>query len=187
MTTEIIRIAGLFFLAENLILVHALGIGPYLLGKPSWKSLLFLVAELMVITLFLSLALIGARRWLLLPFHLDVWGLPVTFALLLVSVLTVEGCGKIILKDAHISFLPPSANVALLAIPLFVAQMEANLTQVVAVAVGSIGGVFFVAVLFFGLTERMSFCKIPKLLQGLPIFFLLLGLMSLAFLGFQGM
>ncbi|MFZ0389554.1 MAG: Rnf-Nqr domain containing protein, partial [Calditrichia bacterium] len=44
-----------------------------------------------------------------------------------------------------------------------------------------------VLVLMAGIRERLELANIPRALQGLPIAFIVAGLMSIAFLGFSGM
>jgi electron transport complex protein RnfA len=48
-------------------------------------------------------------------------------------------------------------------------------------------GFSLVLVLMAGIREKLELAKVPKPLQGLPIAFIVAGLMSIAFLGFSGM
>jgi electron transport complex protein RnfA len=54
---------------------------------------------------------------------------------------------------------------------------------------GIAGGIGFTVVLLLmsGIREKLEFAKIPKRMQGLPIAFIITGLMSLAFFGFSGL
>ena len=57
----------------------------------------------------------------------------------------------------------------------------------VANGVGGALGFTLVMVLFAGIRERMEYSRIPKAFKGFPITLITAGLMSIAFLGFQGM
>jgi electron transport complex protein RnfA len=48
-------------------------------------------------------------------------------------------------------------------------------------------GFTLVLVLMAGIREKLEMTNIPKPLRGLPIAFIVAGLMSIAFLGFSGM
>jgi len=57
----------------------------------------------------------------------------------------------------------------------------------VANGIGGALGFTLVMVLFAGIRERMEYSRIPKAFKGFPITLITAGLMSIAFLGFQGM
>jgi len=57
----------------------------------------------------------------------------------------------------------------------------------VANGIGGALGFTLVMVLFAGIRERMEYSRIPKAFKGFPITLITAGLMSVAFLGFQGM
>jgi electron transport complex protein RnfA len=53
--------------------------------------------------------------------------------------------------------------------------------------VGAAVGFTIVIVLFAGIRERLEYADIPKVFRGFPIALIAAGLMSIAFLGFQGL
>ena len=53
--------------------------------------------------------------------------------------------------------------------------------------VGAAVGFTIVIVLFAGIRERLEYANVPKALEGFPIALIAAGLMSIAFLGFQGL
>jgi len=67
--------------------------------------------------------------------------------------------------------------------------VEAEAGAVKSLVQGFGGGVGFALALLImaGIRERLEFADIPKNLQGLPITFIISGLLALAFLGFMGM
>jgi electron transport complex protein RnfA len=66
-------------------------------------------------------------------------------------------------------------------------QAEAGLLKSIVQGMG--GGIGFTLALLImaGIRERLEFANIPKNLKGLPITFIIAGLLALAFLGFTGM
>jgi electron transport complex protein RnfA len=66
-------------------------------------------------------------------------------------------------------------------------QEDYNLLLSVVNALGASIGFTLVIVLFAGIRERLAYNNIPKPFLGFPIALISAGLMSMAFLGFQGL
>ena len=62
-----------------------------------------------------------------------------------------------------------------------------NLIESLINGVGGALGFTLAIVLFAGIRERLEYSKIPVPLQGFPIALITAGIMSIAFLGFQGL
>ena len=78
-------------------------------------------------------------------------------------------------------------NCIILAVPLINAEEHYSLFESMALALGS-GLCFSLALIIMAsIREKLELADVPKSFQGLPISFVLTGLIALAFLGFSGM
>ncbi|HZK34313.1 MAG TPA: Rnf-Nqr domain containing protein, partial [Bacillota bacterium] len=80
-----------------------------------------------------------------------------------------------------------TTNCAVLGVAIINIDEGYDLFQTLVNGIGGAVGFTLVIVLFAGIRERLEQSDIPKPLQGLPIAMITAGLMSVAFLGFQGL
>jgi len=80
-----------------------------------------------------------------------------------------------------------TTNCAVLGVAILNINEGYNLLQTLVNGIGGALGFTLAIVLFAGIRERMELADIPEPLQGFPIALISAGLMSLAFLGFQGL
>jgi len=78
-------------------------------------------------------------------------------------------------------------NCVILAVPLLNAEENYSLFESMAMALGSGLGFSLALIIMASLREKLELADVPKSFQGLPISFVLTGLIALAFLGFSGM
>ncbi len=78
-------------------------------------------------------------------------------------------------------------NCIILAVPLINADENYSLFESMALAVGSGLGFSLALIIMASIREKLELSDVPKSFQGLPISFVLTGLIALAFLGFSGM
>ncbi len=78
-------------------------------------------------------------------------------------------------------------NCIILAVPLINADEHYGLFESIALALGSGAGFSLALIIMASIRERLDLADVPKSFQGLPIAFVLTGLIALAFLGFSGM
>ncbi len=78
-------------------------------------------------------------------------------------------------------------NCVILAVPLLNADENYSLFESMAMAVGSGLGFSLALIIMASIREKLELADVPKSFQGLPISFVLTGLIALAFLGFSGM
>jgi Na+-translocating ferredoxin:NAD+ oxidoreductase subunit A len=78
-------------------------------------------------------------------------------------------------------------NCIILAVPLINADEHYGLFESMALALGSGLGFSMALVIMASIREKLELADVPKSFQGLPISFVLTGLIALAFLGFSGM
>jgi H+/Na+-translocating ferredoxin:NAD+ oxidoreductase subunit A len=78
-------------------------------------------------------------------------------------------------------------NCIILAVPLINADENYNLFESMALGLGSGLGFSLALIIMASIREKLDLADVPKSFQGLPISFVLTGLIALAFLGFSGM
>jgi len=78
-------------------------------------------------------------------------------------------------------------NCIILAVPLINAEEHYSLFESMALALGSGLGFSLALIIMASIREKLELADVPKSFQGLPISFVLTGLIALAFLGFSGM
>ena len=78
-------------------------------------------------------------------------------------------------------------NCIILAVPLLNADENYSLFESMALAVGSGLGFSMALIIMASIREKLELADVPRSFQGLPISFVLTGLIALAFLGFSGM
>lgn len=80
-----------------------------------------------------------------------------------------------------------TTNCIILAVPLLNADEHYNLFESMALALGSGVGFSLALIIMASIREKLELADVPRSMQGLPISFVLTGLIALAFLGFSGM
>ena len=78
-------------------------------------------------------------------------------------------------------------NCVILAVPLINADENYSFFESLAMAMGSGLGFSLALIIMASIREKLELADVPKSFQGLPISFVLTGLIALAFLGFSGM
>ena len=80
-----------------------------------------------------------------------------------------------------------TTNCAVLGAAILNIDAEYNLIEAIVNGVGSALGFTLAIVLMAGIRERLAISSIPRPLQGFPIALITAGLMSISFMGFQGL
>lgn len=80
-----------------------------------------------------------------------------------------------------------TTNCIILAVPLEIAGEHFTLFESMSLALGSGAGFSLALIIMASIREKLELADVPKSFQGLPISFVLTGLIALAFLGFSGM
>jgi electron transport complex protein RnfA len=78
-------------------------------------------------------------------------------------------------------------NCIILAVPLINADEKYNLMESIALGFGSGLGFSLALMIMASIREKLELADVPRSFRGLPISFVLTGLIALAFLGFSGM
>ena len=178
-------------LVNNVVLVKFLGLCPFMGVSNKLDSALGMG---LATTFVLTLAAVSG--WLLEHFvlsPLDLGFLRILTFILVIAVV-VQFIEMVVRKTSPALyqvlgiFLPLiTTNCAVLGVALLNVQQENTFLQSLLYGFGSALGFTLVLVMFAGLRERLALANVPDVFKGLPIAYIVAGLMSLAFMGFSGL
>ncbi|MPW24837.1 electron transport complex subunit RsxA [Alkalibaculum sp. M08DMB] len=178
-------------LVNNFILVRFLGICPFLGVSKQVETAVGMGAAVTFV-----MALASAVTYIIQYTILEPFGLAYlqTIAFILVIAALVQFVEMVIQKvsptlyDSLGVYLPLiTTNCAVLGVAILNIDAQYNFLQTVVHGVGAALGFTLAIVLFAGIRERLETAPIAKSLQGFPIALITACLMSIAFLGFQGL
>ncbi|HHW66653.1 electron transport complex subunit RsxA [Defluviitalea raffinosedens] len=178
-------------LVNNFVLSRFLGICPFLgVSKKVETAVGMGMAVTFVMTLASMITYI-VYNWILVPFKIEYL---YTIAFILVIASLVQFVEMVIQKisptlyQALGVYLPLiTTNCAVLGVAVLNMNEGYNLIQSIVHGVGAALGFTLAIVLFAGIRERIENNNILTAFQGFPIALITAGLMSIAFLGFQGL
>ena len=115
----------------------------------------------------------------------------ITFILVIASLVQLV---EIIIKKVSPSlyqalgiFLPLiTTNCAVLGVAMLAVQGNLNLMKSVVFAISHAMGFGLALIIFSGIREQLDLLDVPKGMKGVPIAFIVAGLLALAFMGFTG-
>ena len=178
-------------LVENFVLVKFLGICPFLgVSKKTETAVGMGMAVTFTMTLASELTYL-CNRYILVPFQLEYMQ---TIAFILIIAALVQFIEMFLNKSMPALYqtlgiyLPLiTTNCAVLGVALLNIQNQYNFIQSVVYGLAAGLGFTLAIVIFSGVRERIAFNKIPKSFQGFPIALIAAALISMAFMGFQGL
>ena len=178
-------------LVNNVVLSQFLGLCPFLgVSKKTNTAAGMGVAVIFVITLA------SAVSGLVYKFILEKFG--VTYLQTIVFILVIAALVQFVemfLKKSSPSlyqalgvFLPLiTTNCAVLGVAVVNMQKGYNFIEAILNGIGGAAGFALAIILFAGIRERIEFNDTPKAFDGFPLALVTAGIMSIAFLGFQGL
>lgn len=178
-------------LINNFVLTRFLGICPFLGVSRKVETAIGMSLAVIFVMTVASLATWTIQTYLLIPFEMPYLR---TIAFILIIAVLVQFVEMVMLKvtptlyQALGVYLPLiTTNCAVLGVTLI--NLNENYTLVESLVHGFAGAVGFglAIVVFAGIRERLDFAPIPKALEGFPIALIVAGLLSMSFLGFQGL
>jgi electron transport complex protein RnfA len=178
-------------LVNNVLLVKFLGLCSFMGVSNKLDSAIGMgLATTFVLTLASAAGWL-LEHWLLQPLGLEFLRI---LAFILVIAAVVQFTEMVIKKISPALyqvlgiFLPLiTTNCAVLGVALLNVQQEHSFVQSLLYGFGSAVGFTLVMVIFAGLRERLALAQVPAAFNGLPIAFVVAGLLSLAFMGFAGL
>ena len=182
-------LAGIF--VNNYVLSQFLGICPFLgVSKRVETATGMGVAVIFVITLACAATYL-VYNFILVPLGIE-YLYNIAFILVIAALVQfVEMFLKKLfpfLYQALGVFLPLiTTNCAVLGVAVLNMQKNYNFIESVLNGIGSSAGFALAIILFAGIRERIEFNDTPKAFDGFPMALVTAGIMSIAFLGFQGL
>ena len=176
-------------LVNNFVLAQFLGLCPFMGITRSFDTAL---ATGLATSFVLALAAVTSHtlyHFLLVPLQLAYLNIIVFIIVIagLVQVIQLLKATSPVLHQVLGVYLPLiTSNCAVLGVTLLAINQELTLLATFVFAVGAAGGFTLVMVLFGALREQLAQSSLPNAFAGTPIALLSAGLMSLAFMGFQG-
>jgi len=129
--------------------------------------------------------------YVLLPYHLDFLKIVIFIGTVAAFVQAADTIMKKIAPALYyklgIYLALIVTNCIILAVPLINADENYTLFESMALALGSGLGFSLALMIMASIREKLELADVPKSFRGLPISFVLTGLIALAFLGFSGM
>jgi len=189
---SILVIAISAMLTENFVLSRFMGICPFLgVSKKTSTA----IGMGMAVTFVMTLA--GIATWLiqeyiLVPFHMEYMKTIVFIFVIAALVQFVEMALQKFSPALYTAlgiYLPLiTTNCAVLgAVLLAIDTFKYNLVETIVFNMFAAIGFTIAIILLAGVRERLEEAKIPSFMQGLPIVMISAALISIAFLGFQGL
>lgn len=179
------------FLVNNILLIRFLGLCSFIGLSTNIKSSVSMGMAVIFVTVMACSISWAVYHFLLVPFHVE-YLRTTTFILTIASFVQFEEMiirKKVpVLYKAFGIYLPLiTTNCAILACAFLGIDYKLSFIQNLVFSFGLSLGYCFVITIFASLREEIDIAPIPENFRGVPIAFILAGLMSLAFLGFKGL
>ena len=187
---EIIKIVIGSVLVYNIVLFYFFGICPFIGVSTKLETAFGMGGAVTFVMVISSIITYLINVYLLIPYEIEFMN-TVTYILVIASLVQLV---EIVLKKASPPlyqalgiFLPLiTTNCAILGVALQIAKKDYNLIESVFFAVGNSIGFSLALVLFAGLRSHLELVNVPVALKGVPIAFVVAGILALAFMGFAG-
>ena len=175
---------------NNIVLAQFLGICPFIGVSNKIDTSIGMSGAVTFVMVIATIV-----TYLLQKYVLDAFGISymrtITFILVIASLVQLV---EIILKKVSPAlyqalgiFLPLiTTNCAVLGVAVLAVQKDYNLMESVVFAIANAIGFGLALVTFAGLREHLELMNVPKAVKGVPISFVIAGILALAFMGFAG-
>lgn len=178
-------------LIENFVLVKFLGICPFLGVSKKIDT-----AAGMGVAVIFVMAIASAVTWLVQEYVLEAFHIEylqtITFILVIAALvqlveMIIQKTSEGLYKALGIYLPLITTNCAVLGAAIINVQREYGFMESVVYGAGAGAGFTLAIVLFAGIRERLEHAEISECLKGFPISLISASLVSLAFMGFQGL
>jgi electron transport complex protein RnfA len=184
----IIIISAIF--VNNIVLNKFLGICPFIGVSGKIETAIGMSGAVLFVMTIATLVTYLIQNYILIPFGL-VYMQTITFILVIATLVQLV---EIILKKVSPSlyqalgiFLPLiTTNCAVLGVAIMAGQQDLNLMESIVFAIANSIGFGLALILFAGLREHLELAGVPSPMRGVPIAFIVAGLLAMAFMGFAG-
>lgn len=184
----LIIIAAVF--VSNIVLNQFLGICPFIGVSSKVETAIGMTGAVTFVMVIATLVTYLIYYSVLVPLDI-VYMRTITFILVIASLVQLV---EIILKkispplyQALGIFLPLiTTNCAVLGVAVLAVQKDFSLLESTVYAIGNAIGFGLALITFSGIREQLDLLNVPSRMKGVPIAFIVAGLMALAFMGFAG-
>jgi electron transport complex protein RnfA len=184
----IIIVSAVF--VSNIVLAKFLGICPFIGVSNKVETAIGMTGAVMFVMVISTIVTYLLQQYVLQPLGITFMR-TITFILVIASLVQLV---EIILKKISPSlyqalgiFLPLiTTNCAVLGVAVLAVQSNYNLIESVVFAFANALGFGLALVIFSGIREQLDLLEIPEGMKGVPIAFIVAGLLALAFMGFAG-
>ncbi|MGM0666598.1 MAG: electron transport complex subunit RsxA [Bacteroidota bacterium] len=184
----IIIISAIF--VNNIVLNKFLGICPFIGVSAKIETAVGMSGAVLFVMTIATLVTYLIQNFILLPFGITFMQ-TITFILVIATLVQLV---EIILKKVSPSlyqalgiFLPLiTTNCAVLGVAIMAGQQDLNLMESIVFAIANAIGFGLALILFSGLREHLELADVPGPMKGVPIAFIVAGLLAMAFMGFAG-
>ena len=187
----IVIIIGAIFV-NNIVLAKFLGVCPFIGVSKKISTAVGMTGAVAFVLVLATMVTWLLQKYVLVHFHIE-YLQTITFILVIASLVQMV---EIMLKkvspplyQALGIFLPLiTTNCAVLGVALMAAANQSfGLMESVVFALANAIGFGLALILFSGLREQLDLMKIPKGMQGVPVAFIVAGILALAFMGFANL
>jgi len=176
---------------SNIVLNQFLGICPFMGVSNKVETAIGMTGAVTFVMVIATLVTYIIFKYVLVPLDIT-FTRTITFILVIAALVQLV---EIILKkispplyQALGIFLPLiTTNCAVLGIAVLTVQKDFNMLEGVVFAAGNALGFGLALITFAGIREQLELVNIPKPLRGMPVAFIVAGLLALAFMGFAGL
>lgn len=184
----IILISTVF--VSNIVLAQFLGICPLMGVSNKVDTSLGMAGAVTFVMVIATIVTFLIWQFILVP-------LGITFVRTIVFILVIAFLVQIVeiilkkvspaLYQALGIYLPLiTTNCTILGVAVLAVQKDYNLMEATVYALGNSLGFGLAMLMFAGIREQLELVNIPKPMRGVPIAFILAGILALAFMGFAG-
>lgn len=184
----VIIISAVF--VNNIVLNRFLGICPFIGVSSKVETAIGMTGAVAFVMTLATIITYLLQNYILVPLNITFMQ-TITFILVIASLVQLV---EIVLKkvsppmyQALGIFLPLiTTNCAILGVALLAVQNNYNLLESVVFGLANAIGFGLALIVFAGIREHLDLVNVPKPMRGVPIAFIVAGLLSLAFMGFSG-
>lgn len=175
---------------NNIVLTKFLGLCPFIGVSNKVDTAIGMSGAVTFVMVIATTVTYLLQHYILIPLGIS-FTQTIIFILVIASLVQLV---EIILKKVSPAlyqalgiFLPLiTTNCAILGVAILAVQKDYNLIESVVFAIGNALGFGLALITFSGIREQLNLVNVPKGMQGVPIAFIIAGLMAMAFAGFTG-
>lgn len=188
---KLLSIIFIYIFVENFVLHRFFGICPFLGVSRKMETAIGMSMAVIFVMTMATLVTWLLYTYVLVPNNLTYLQI-VTFILVIASLVQLV---EIVLRKISPTlyqglgiFLPLiTTNCAVMAVALLAVRQEFSLLEAVIFAIAASLGFSLALIIMAGIRERLELANMPDVLQGSAVTLITAGILSMAFLGFQGM